>query len=152
MWQFTNCLGAIDGKHINFRKPQHSGTDYYNYKGFFSIVLLSVVDANYKFIGAEVGIKSRISDGSVWNRSQFKDAIESGTLKIPETRNDSSMVFVADDAFPMKPFLIKPYRGRNLSKKQMIFNYRLSRARRVVENAFGIMAMRFRCLLNVINV
>ena len=49
------CLGEIDGKNTNIWKPEHSGTDYYNYKGFFSIVLLGVVDANYKFISAEQG-------------------------------------------------------------------------------------------------
>lgn len=64
-WNFPNCIGAIYGKHINIKKPMKSGTDYYNYKGFFSIVLLGVVDADYKFIRAEVGINGRISDGGV---------------------------------------------------------------------------------------
>ena len=77
-WQFPNCLGAIYGKHINIKKPAHSGTDYYNYKGFCSIVLLGVVDADYKFIRTEVGINGRISDGGVWARSDFKEAIEDG--------------------------------------------------------------------------
>lgn len=51
---------------------------------------------------------------------------------------------VGDDAFALKTHLLKPYGGTNLTKAQKIFNYRLSRARRIVENAFGILASRFR--------
>ena len=51
---------------------------------------------------------------------------------------------VGDDIFPLKPWLLKPYPGKNISEEQAIFNYRLSRARRTIENAFGIMSSRFR--------
>ena len=50
---------------------------------------------------------------------------------------------VADDAFPLKYHIMKPYRQRNLNMKNRIYNYHLNRARRIVENAFGIMSARF---------
>jgi len=53
-------------------------------------------------------------------------------------------IIVTDEAFQLNKFTLRPYPGRNITQEQRIFNYRLSRARRVVENAFGIMVARFR--------
>jgi len=52
-------------------------------------------------------------------------------------------MIVGDDAFPLKPYLMKPYPSRNLELTQRVFNYRLSRVRRIVENAYGILSSRF---------
>ncbi|GFS50623.1 protein ALP1-like [Trichonephila clavipes] len=129
---------------------QFRGATYRNYKGFFSIVLLALVDANLKFLYVDVGTNGRVSDGGVWGKSKLRQAITNGDINIPEAaalpRSASKLPFVivADDAFPLIPNIMKPYPGSNLSKECLVFNYRLSRARRVSENAFGILAARFR--------
>lgn len=67
-WNFHHCLGAIDGKHVAIKSPPESGSVYYNYKGFFSIILLAVVDADYKFLWTSIGANGSASDCGVYNR------------------------------------------------------------------------------------
>lgn len=71
MWDFSHCLGAMDGKHVMLQALIHSGSDFYNYKSTFSIVLFAVVDARYNFIYADIGCQDRISDGGVFKNCKL---------------------------------------------------------------------------------
>ena len=152
-WNFHNTIGAIDGKHIGLRRPPNAGSLYYNYKGFHSIVLMGVVDASYKFLYVDCGANGSVSDGGVFKGTEMAMALDNNTAGVPAPRSlpgeDEPLPFflVGDDAFAMRTWLLKPYPHRNMSYHERIFNYRLSRARRVSENAFGILVSRFRFLL-----
>lgn len=153
MWNFPHALAAMDGKHIVIQAPFNSGSEYYNYKSFFSIVLFALVDANYNFVFADVGSQGRISDGGIFKNSVLWKQIEQKSLNIPQPaplpgrQNVVSYVILSDEAFALHENVMKPYCGVYESgSKQRIFNYRLSRARRVVENAFGIVSSVFRVL------
>ncbi|KAM4049142.1 uncharacterized protein ACNLHF_006590 [Anomaloglossus baeobatrachus] len=150
LWQFPNCGGALDGKHVRITQPLNSGSYFYNYKGYFSIILMALVNANYEFIAVDVGMNGRVSDGGVLEHTGFGERLQNGELHLPpnsDTTANLNFVFVGDEAFPLHPNLMKPFPQKSLTAERQRFNYRLSRARRVVENAFGIMKSRFRLAL-----
>ncbi|KAJ4427185.1 hypothetical protein ANN_24801 [Periplaneta americana] len=113
----------------------------------------ALVDADYKFITIDVGSYGRNSDGCVFANSRFgKKKLESNTLNVPqnaplvENGEPQPHITVGDEAFPLKKYLLRPYGRHHLDgdETKKIFNYRLSRARNVVENAFGILTARWR--------
>lgn len=77
-------------------------------------------------------------------------ALENNTVSLPpeaylpHTNVAVSFALVGDEGFPLKKYLMRPYARRNLvDNQQRVFNYRLCRARRIIENAFGILVARW---------
>lgn len=154
---FPNCVGAVDGKHIRCIKPINSGSMFYNYKKYFSIVLMAVVDAEYSFISIDVGAYNKEGDSTIFKNCPFGKKLYSEQLNLPAPvvlpNTDSfpqPFVVIGDEAFGLHKNLLRPYPGRGLTQKRKIFNYRLSRARRFVECAFGILANKWRVLHSAI--
>lgn len=117
---------------------------------------MALVDAEYKFICVDVGANGSASDAQVFNQSELKETIENSAIGFPASdplpSDDRPMPYfiIGDDAFPLRTWLMKPFSRRNLSNPERIYNYRLSRARRTAENAFGILGNRFGCLLTTL--
>lgn len=129
----------------------HSGSNFYNFKGFFSVVLFALVDAHTRFIYINVGANGKTSDSTIFQSSFLYNSIKNKTLNIPRPKKlsdrlgDIPYFFIGDDAFSLSEFLMKPYnRNLKLSVAEEIFNYRLCRARMTVEMAFGRLTNRFR--------
>ena len=118
-----------------------------------------MTDAHYKFIYVDVGAKGKENDSSVFLQDLvlvLLCGMPPSQFQIPHlllnSENLFQFIFVGDEAFPLQKNLMRPYpRYSSLTTQQRIFNYRLSRARRVVENAFGIMSVKFRILRSSIN-
>ncbi|XP_046862206.1 protein ALP1-like [Xenia sp. Carnegie-2017] len=156
-WNFPNCIGALDGKHNAIQALRNSGSLYFNYKKHFSLVLMALCDSQYKFIFVDIGEAGRWSDGGVFANSQFGSAFLNGEMHLPAdeplpgTNESLPYTVVADEAFPLKTWMMQPYPGRVLDCLQKrVFNYRLSRARRTIENTFGIMVSKWRILKTTI--
>lgn len=152
IWNFPHCIGAIDGKHVRVLCPNNSGSMFFNYKKYFSIVLQGVADASYKFITVDVGGYGKQSDGGTFQASDLYKLLNNKQLDIPEPSNlpqtniKTPFVLIGDEAYPLLPFLLKPFSGKNLNIEQECFNKRLSRARKTIECSFGILYSKWRLL------
>lgn len=112
---------------------------------------MAQVDANYNFVFVDVGSQGRISDSGVYRNTDLLKKFENEQLMLPADEplpNKTNMlpfVFVVDSAFALNKHMMKSFSGYyDKGNEKRVFNYRLSRARRVVENAFGIMFSVFR--------
>lgn len=157
-WNFPNCVGAIDGKHIRIICPAASGTMFYNFKGFHSVVLQAVSDANCRFIMVEVGGYGKQSDGGTFNASDMFKLMNEGKLNVPPDTclPDPNLptpmphVFIGDEAYPLLRNVLRPFPRSNLFPESEYFNSRFSRARNCVECSFGIMNSKWRLLMKPI--
>lgn len=159
-WNFPNSILAIDGKHLRIRCPNNSGSLYFNNKDYFLTVLLAMIDANYKFVAIDVGSYGKEGDSGIFLKSTMGQQILNGVFKFPEdcalpgTDIIVPHVILGDQAFRLHKHILRPFsqkaaRGDN---SKTIFNYRLSRARRVTENAFGLLSQVFRMFYQPINI
>ena len=147
-WNFPNGIGATDGKRIILQQPFNAGSHYFDYKSNNSVIMLEIIGPNYEFLWADVGTNGRAPDGGIWQRSIMKECLASETYQLclppakplPGRVKPTPYVLTGDDAFPLTNYLMKPYPRTQLINEQRVFNYRLSRMRRISENGFGIIA------------
>ena len=142
--QFPHCLGAIYGTHIPInrpskeefnKEPEDTGSAYYNWKHFYSVILLCLVDANYRVIWSQVGSSGRQGDAGLFLESNLRTAFMTGALNVPQKEplpgEDYPLPYyiLGDNAFPLQTWLMHPYSRHAANVPQKAFNYRLSRAR-----------------------
>lgn len=154
-----HCIGAVDGKHIRVVNPATSGSLYFNYKHFFSIVLMAVADSDYRFVHVDIGAYGSECDPSVFKESSLWKSIENQSLELPKdrplpgTENPNVPYFlVGDEAFGLHRHLMRPYGGKQLTVQKRLYNYRHCRARRYVECTFGILSNKWMIFHRPLNV
>lgn len=101
----------------------------------------------------DVGFPGRQSDGGVFRKSKLGKMFQRNSIDLPKPKRICiggpvlPYHLVGDEAFGLKKYMQRPYPGRTsgtLDLGKQVFNYRLSRARRVIENSFGILAAKWR--------
>ena len=158
IWNLPHRIGAIDGKHVSIKSPLNSGSLYYNYRGFFNMILMAIRNARYIFFIVDIGSFGSNNDSEVFRNSPMGKAFFNDEMSLPvaecledlPTFGKVPYFLVGDEAVPLQSWLLRPYSGQGIPKEQRIFNYKLSRARRVIENALDILAARWRVFMQPI--
>lgn len=134
---FGSCVGALDGLVIEIVRPSvPNSKSYYNRKGFFGLPLQAMVDAHYKFLFASMKTTGSTHDAIGFAVSALGRKLARGLLPRP-------FWIAADAAYPASDYILTPHSGSHLSPDQDAFNFHLSRLRVTVEQAFGMLVMRF---------
>ena len=112
-WNMPHTIGCIDGKHIRIVCPKLTGTQYYNYKGFFSIVLMAVCDANYCFTMIDLGQYGSNNDSGVLASSVTGEMFDNGEINLPapskiyqSSDQDLPYFLLSEEVFPLKDWLM----------------------------------------------
>ncbi|XP_025061758.1 protein ANTAGONIST OF LIKE HETEROCHROMATIN PROTEIN 1-like [Alligator sinensis] len=148
---FPNCIGAIDGTHIPILCPPHRSSEYINKKGYFSIVLQGVVDHRGRFTHVTTGCAGKVHDARVFRNSSLvplmrRGAFARGASSIEINGVTIPPLIIGDPAYPLLPWLMKPYTG-HLDPRKELFNFQLSNCRLMtVECAFKRLKTRWRTL------
>ncbi|XP_036144255.1 putative nuclease HARBI1 isoform X1 [Monomorium pharaonis] len=139
---FPDVVCAVDGMHIEIPAPNVDPKSYYNRKGFHSIILQGICDAKCQFIDIFIGWPGATHDARVWRESPIGQALAEDPTLIPEGTH-----ILGDSAYSLQPYLLTPFRDNgHLSRRQKLYNAKLSSKRVVIEQAFGRLRSRFRRL------
>nr|CAI5829784.1 unnamed protein product [Callosobruchus analis] len=154
LWNFPNYVASIDGKHVRIKCPKKLARNSTIIKDFFCGPPSAVELIDYKFLNVDVGAYGRQSDSGVFSESNLFQHMETGSfpfpqpIQIPGSTMTLPYVILGDQGYPLKKYLLRPYPTGTAERPREteIYNYRLSRARRTVECAFGILVSKWRCL------
>ena len=127
-WNFRNCFGAKDGKHVRIQNPAHASSLYHNYKQYFSIIFLGVADSGCKFLCVDIGACGRQSDGGAFHNSDVYKCLHNNTFncqllsKLPKSEKNNTLCVAYGEAYPLMPKLMWSFRRQNLHADKKIFN------------------------------
>uniref|UniRef100_A0A672I755 Putative nuclease HARBI1 n=1 Tax=Salarias fasciatus TaxID=181472 RepID=A0A672I755_SALFA len=138
---FSCVAGAIDGSHIRIKPPHQCHMDYLNYKGFYSINMMAICDSDGRFLDIFVAYPGSVHDTRVMKNSTFYRA---------QAYPPPGFILVGDGGYPCSETpitLITPYKEPVHERTERRFNFHHSKARSIIERAFGMMKTRWRSTL-----
>ncbi|KAJ8679231.1 hypothetical protein QAD02_015018 [Eretmocerus hayati] len=158
LYGYPHCCGALDGRHFEVKRPPNSGSLYFDRKQFNSIVLMAMCDAHRRFTYASVGNRGRHNDAGIFAHCSLARGLINGEIELPPARAlpGSNVVFpftiIADGGFAQTRHVMTPYKdSKRKSIEEMIFDIRLTEARKIVECAFGTLCVKFQIFASKMN-
>ena len=136
-------LGAIDGLliHIHLPPGTKNARKFQCYKSYYALNMQAVAGPNGEYLYVNIGHAGATGDGCAIRQSKFWKLNEDNVFKHTE-----GFFWIADNAYGLMPWLMCPFADTTLGTQQDIFNLQLSKARQVIERAFGMTIQRFRIL------
>lgn len=149
--KLPNIVGAIDGSHVRIIAPKDSAVDYFSRYQQYDFIIQAVVNGKKLFLDFACGFPGSMHDARVLRRSAiFRKAEQGEILSAPTVhvnfRHEVGPYLVGDSAYPLSPWLMKPYLEGTRDRDEIKFNKELSSARVKVECAFGLLKSRWRVL------
>ena len=148
--ELPNIVGAIDGSHVRIKAPKDSAVDYFSRYQQHDFIIQAVVNGQKLFLDFACGYPGSMHDARVLRRiAIFRRAEGGDILTVPTVDingNEIGPYLVGDSAYPLSPWLMKPYPEGTRDRDEINFNKELSSARVKVECAFGLLKSRWRIL------
>ncbi|KAB0805700.1 hypothetical protein PPYR_02670 [Photinus pyralis] len=142
---FPGIVGAVDCTHIAIVAPPINHPDYpailfYNRKGYYSLNVQIICDANLKILALNARYPGSVHDAAIWGTSQIRQNLYNSY------QAGHTSYLLGDSGYPLEPWLMTPITAPDTDAKRA-YNIAHRSVRNVIERLNGVLKTRFRCLL-----